>query len=145
VIGGSVQSRPDVAAAAPNGRSRAGRLRSHHSVPLDRGPSQDERVTADDREEAPVPVLQEGPLTSAVWMHYALTRIRALVDKPRDDMTDEELAIYRLATAALCGGEPIIPLIERGASRLCRVCGAEWPLRTAAAHMVGCPIRTATA
>jgi hypothetical protein len=97
------------------------------------------------REEALVSVLQEGPLTSAVWMHYALIRIRALVDKPREDMTDEELAIYRLATAALSGGEPIIPLIQRGASRLCRVCGAEWPLRTAAEHMVGCPIRTATA
>lgn len=90
-------------------------------------------------------VAREGPLTSAVWMHYALTRIRALVDKPREEMTDDELSIYRLATAALSGGEPIIPLIGRGASRLCRVCGAEWPLRNPAAHMVGCPIRTATA
>jgi hypothetical protein len=85
-----------------------------------------------------------GPLTSAVWMHYALTRIRALVDKPREAMTDTELSIYTFATAALTGGEPIIPLIDRGASRLCRVCGAEWPLRTPAEHIAGCPVRTVT-
>jgi hypothetical protein len=92
-----------------------------------------------------VSVPHEGPLTSTVWMHYALTRIRALVDRPREDMTDDELRIYTLATAALAGGEPIIPLVERGAARLCRICGAEWPLRGHAAHVAGCPIRTATA
>lgn len=87
----------------------------------------------------------EGPLTRDVWMRYALVRIRELVDKPRADMTDTELSIYTFATAALSGGEPIIPLVQRGASRLCRVCGAEWPLRGAAEHVAGCPIRTATA
>jgi hypothetical protein len=81
------------------------------------------------------------PLTTDVWMHYALTRIRAIVDKPREAMTDAELSIYTFATAALTGGEPVIPLIERGAARLCRVCGAEWPLRGPAAHVAGCPVR----
>lgn len=111
----------------------------------------------------------DGPLTRDVWMRYALVRIRELVDKPRADMTDTELSIYTFATAALSGGEPIIPLAasslhsvgprgtaapddaaasspgQRGAVRLCRVCGAEWPLRGAAEHVAGCPIRTATA
>lgn len=84
------------------------------------------------------------PLTNTVWMHYALTRIRALVDKPREAMTDDELTIYTFATAALTGGDPIIPMIERGAARLCRVCGAEWPLREPAEHIGGCPVTTAT-
>ncbi len=90
-------------------------------------------------------VVPEGPLTTDVWMRYALVRIRELVDKPRAEMSDAELSIYTFATSALSGGQPIIPLIERGAARLCRVCGAEWPLRGAAEHVVGCPIRTATA
>lgn len=85
------------------------------------------------------------PLTSGVWMHYALTRIRALVDKPRESMTDAELSIYTFATAALAGGDPIIPMIERGKARLCRVCGAEWPMQAPAAHIAGCPVRTASA
>lgn len=99
----------------------------------------------------------DGPLTREVWMRYALVRIQELVDKPRADMTDTELAIYTFATAALSGGQPIIPLgtpglrsVENGSAetdraRLCRVCGAEWPLRGAAEHVAGCPIRTATA
>ncbi|WP_300016437.1 hypothetical protein [Pseudonocardia sp.] len=90
-------------------------------------------------------VVPDGPLTTDIWMRYALVRIRELVDKPRADMTDTELSIYTFATAALSGGPPIIPLIERGAARLCRVCGAEWPLRMPAEHVAGCPVRTATA
>lgn len=94
----------------------------------------------------------DGPLTREIWMRYALVRIRELVDKPRAEMTDTELSIYTFATAALSGGEPIIPLGAPGLhavgterARLCRVCGAEWPLRGAAEHVAGCPIRTATA
>ncbi|GAA3219962.1 hypothetical protein GCM10017691_03840 [Pseudonocardia petroleophila] len=94
----------------------------------------------------------DGPLTREVWMRYALVRIQELVDKPRADMTDTELAIYTFATAALSGGQPIVPLgspglraVEPARARLCRVCGAEWPLRGAAEHVAGCPIRTATA
>lgn len=72
-------------------------------------------------------------------MRYALVRIRELVDKPREVMTDDELSIFTFASGALAGGEPIIPLIERGASWLCRVCGAEWPRRMPAEHVIGCP------
>ena len=53
-------------------------------------------------------------------------------------------AVVLLRTAALTGGDPVIPMIERGAARLCRVCGAEWPLRQPAAHVAGCPVTTAT-
>lgn len=94
----------------------------------------------------------DGPLTREVWMRYALVRIRELVDKPHAEMTETELSIYTFATAALSGGQPIIPLgtpdlhaVGAERARLCRVCGAEWPLRGAAEHVAGCPIRTATA
>jgi len=83
----------------------------------------------------------ESPLTSSVWMQYALTRIRALVDKPRAEMTDTELAVYTFATNALTGGEPVIPLVDGHAARLCRICGAEWGLRAPAEHVAGCPVQ----
>ncbi len=81
-----------------------------------------------------------GPLTTESWMHYALIRIQELLDKPRAAMTDDELAAYRLATAALSGGEPVIPVVDRGAGRLCRVCGAHWGRQAPAAHQLGCPV-----
>jgi hypothetical protein len=79
-------------------------------------------------------------LTTNAWMHYALLRIRELVDKPRAEMTDAELAVYALATNALTGGEPVIPLVDGRRARLCRVCGEQWGLRDRAAHRAGCPV-----
>ncbi|MGI5127184.1 hypothetical protein ACQEVB_10270 [Pseudonocardia sp. CA-107938] len=80
------------------------------------------------------------PLTTGAWMQYALLRIRELVDKPRSEMTDAELAVYTLANNALTGGDPVIPLVDGESARLCRVCGARWGLRAAAAHRPECPV-----
>lgn len=80
------------------------------------------------------------PLTTAAWMHYALVRIRELVDKPRTEMTDDELAVYALATNALTGGDPVVPLVDGRRARLCRVCGKQWGLRERAEHRPGCPV-----
>jgi hypothetical protein len=81
------------------------------------------------------------PLTSSVWMEYALKRIRTLVDKPRELMTDAEVEIYTFATAALSASDPIVP--DRD-GRLCRVCRSRWGLREPAAHAAGCPVVHAT-
>lgn len=113
-------------------------------------------VTTDDGARAPMEVavfvVPDGPLSTDVWMRYALVRIRELVDKPRTELTDTEPSIYTFATSALSGGEPIIPLVtpaprpvaprpaaapdgvvtgSRAQRGVCRVCGAEWPLRGA--------------
>ncbi|SHL18113.1 hypothetical protein SAMN05443637_12041 [Pseudonocardia thermophila] len=81
------------------------------------------------------------PLTRAAWMQYALMRIRELVDKPRSEMTDAELAVYTLANNALTGGDPVVPLADgENASRMCRVCGERWGLKSPAAHHLGCPV-----
>jgi hypothetical protein len=102
-------------------------------------------------------------LTDNEWMRFALIRIREIVDRP--DMTADELRIYTLATSALTGGDPVIPLhrrpplravgaarspgadapdptraAARDASRLCRICGSEWPLQGRAEHVLGCPM-----
>ncbi|GAA2149549.1 hypothetical protein FHX52_2640 [Humibacillus xanthopallidus] len=53
-------------------------------------------------------------VSEAAWMHYALTRIRTLVDKPREDMTDDELSIFTFAQNALAGGDPVIAAPARG-------------------------------
>jgi hypothetical protein len=79
------------------------------------------------------------------WARYSLTRIRRLVDKPREDMTDDELSIFTFASNALAGGDPIIPNFDRGPGhRLCRVCGAEWASTMLADHISGCPVATIT-
>ena len=77
-------------------------------------------------------------LDPQAWMRYALGQIRALVDKPRADMTSDELTIYTFASAALAGGDPVIASVERMGRRLCRVCGAEWAPNLPADHISGC-------
>lgn len=80
------------------------------------------------------------PVDPGAWMTYALQRIRAIVDIPREHMTDDELSIYTFASNALAGGEPIIPIVARGAGhRLCRVCLAEWSVHMTPDHVSGCP------
>ena len=75
------------------------------------------------------------------WARYALTRIRALVDKRREDMSDTDFSIYTFASSALVGGDPVIALLARGPGhRLCRVCGAEWGALMTPDHVHGCPI-----
>jgi hypothetical protein len=79
-------------------------------------------------------------VTAQEWAAYSLTRIRKLVDKPREDMTDDELSIFTFASNALAGGDPVIATFERGPGhRLCRVCGAEWARGMNADHVSGCP------
>jgi hypothetical protein len=74
------------------------------------------------------------------WTRYALARIQALVNKPREEMTDTELSIYTHASGALAGGDPVIALFARGPGhRLCRVCGAEWGTLMSPDHVAGCP------
>ena len=87
---------------------------------------------------------EDGGLGSE-WASYALTRIRQIVDKPREKMSDDELSIYTYAANALAGGEPVIAMFERGpGQRLCRVCGAEWSEARTAEHVSGCPVPRAT-
>ena len=75
------------------------------------------------------------------WHRYALRRIQELVDKPRDELTDDELSIYTFAANALAGGDAVIAFVERGPGhRLCRLCGAEWGSLMAADHVAGCPV-----
>jgi len=52
------------------------------------------------------------------WARYALTRIRALVDKRREDMSDTDFSIYTFASSALVGGDPVIALLARGPGQL---------------------------
>lgn len=78
-----------------------------------------------------------GPLTTQNWMRFALVRIQELLDKPRAAMTDDELVAYRLATAALSGGEPVVPM---STERVCRVCDSRWARHEPARHGVGCPV-----
>lgn len=74
------------------------------------------------------------------WYRYALEQIRALSDRAREEMTDVELSIYTYASNALAGGEPTIPIFERGPGhRLCRICGAEWSAQMHPDHVSGCP------
>ncbi len=71
---------------------------------------------------------------------YALTRIQHVVDKPRAEMTDEELSLYTFASNALAGGDPVIPLFVRGpGQRLCRLCLAEWTQSREPEHVVRPP------
>lgn len=80
-------------------------------------------------------------VSSEDWMRYALTRIRNLVDRPREDMSEDVLSIYTFAQNALAGGDPVMRLIARGPGvRLCRICLAEWNERIAADHVHGCPM-----
>lgn len=75
------------------------------------------------------------------WMRYALIRIRTLVDRPRYEMSEDELSIYTFAQNALAGGNPVMRLIARGPGvRLCRICLAEWSEVVAADHVHGCPM-----
>lgn len=75
------------------------------------------------------------------WMRYALQRIRDLVDKPRESMTDDELSVYTFAQNALAGGEPVMRLLARGPGvQLCRLCLAEWSAAMVADHVHGCPL-----
>lgn len=75
------------------------------------------------------------------WMRYALTRIRTHVDRPREDMSEDELSIFTFAQNALAGGDPVIRVIGRGPGvQLCRICLAEWHERGSADHVHGCPL-----
>lgn len=81
------------------------------------------------------------PVSSLEWMRYALTRIRGHVDRPREDMTEDELSIFTFAQNALAGGEPVMRAIARGpGSHLCRICLAEWNQAGSADHVHGCPL-----
>ncbi|TWP35601.1 hypothetical protein [Leekyejoonella antrihumi] len=74
-------------------------------------------------------------------MRYALRRIRVLVDKPRERMTEDEFTIFTFAQNALALGDPVIAVLGRGqGARLCRVCLAEWTHRTTPDHVHGCPL-----
>ncbi len=78
------------------------------------------------------------------WTRYALRRIQQLVDKPREQMTDDQLSIYTFAANALAGGDPVIALFTRGPGhRLCRICGAEWSTARISEHVAGCPLTAA--
>lgn len=75
------------------------------------------------------------------WLAYALTRIRQLVDIPRERMTDDQLSIYTFAANALAGGDPVIAFVDRGPGRrLCRLCLAEWNAVVGPDHVHGCPM-----
>jgi hypothetical protein len=75
------------------------------------------------------------------WYRYALTEIMTLVDRDRDEMSEDELSIYTFACNALAGGDPVIAVFERGPGhRLCRVCGAEWSSMMSEDHVAGCPV-----
>jgi len=81
------------------------------------------------------------PISGEEWMRYALLRIRHLVDKPRERMTEDELTIYTFAQNALSGGEPVIRAFARGPGvYLCRLCLAEWSGNLAADHVHRCPM-----
>ncbi|RHW25013.1 hypothetical protein D0Z08_21465 [Nocardioides immobilis] len=83
-------------------------------------------------------------VTGEAWMRYALSRIRTLVDQPREDMSEDEFSIFTFAQNALAGGEPVIRSIERGPGvRLCRICLAEWNDAVPVDHVHGCPLSTA--
>lgn len=85
----------------------------------------------------------ETTVDEVAWMRYALTRIRLLVDKPREQMSDDELSIFTFAQNARAGGDPVIAAPARGpGARLCRVCLAEWTTRSSADHVHGCPLGT---
>lgn len=75
------------------------------------------------------------------WLRYALQRIRTLVDRPRADMSEDELSIFTFAQNALAGGDPVIRVFERGPGvRMCRICLAEWNEHLPADHVHGCPL-----
>ncbi|HET8988089.1 MAG TPA: hypothetical protein VFN43_06220 [Humibacillus sp.] len=85
-------------------------------------------------------------VSETAWMRYALTRIRGLVDKPREDMSDDELSIFTFAQNALAGGDPVIAAPARGLGvRLCRICLAEWSTRSTPDHVHGCPLGSGAA
>ena len=82
-----------------------------------------------------------GPVRAEDWMRYALHRIRTLVDRPREQLSDDELSIFTFAQNALVGGEPVIRLFARGPGvRMCRLCLAEWNESVSADHVHGCPL-----
>lgn len=75
------------------------------------------------------------------WMRYALRRIHTLVDRPREEMSEDELSIFTFAQNALAGGEPVIRVFARGPGvHLCRICLAEWSEVVSADHVHGCPL-----
>ena len=85
-------------------------------------------------------------VSDSAWMRYALSRIRSVVDKPREDMTDDELSIFTFAQNALAGGDPVIAALARGLGvRLCRICLAEWSRRSTPDHVHGCPLGSGAA
>lgn len=82
-----------------------------------------------------------GPVRVVDWMGYALRRIRTLVDRPREQMSEDELSIFTFAQNALAGGDPVIRAFERGPGvRMCRICLAEWTENLPADHVHGCPL-----
>jgi hypothetical protein len=82
-----------------------------------------------------------GTVRAADWMRYALRRIRTLVDRPREEMTEDELSIFTFAQNALAGGDPVIRVFARGPGiRMCRICLAEWNESLPADHVHGCPL-----
>lgn len=86
------------------------------------------------------PMADEQDLSRA-WTRYALQRIQQLVDRPREQMTDDQLSIYTFASNALAGGDPVIAMFARGPGhRLCRICGAEWNEAREGEHVSGCPL-----
>jgi hypothetical protein len=88
-----------------------------------------------------VPDPHPDPELALLWSRYALARIRAVVDKPREEMTEAELTVYTHAANALAGGDPTIAMFARGPGhRLCRICGAEWSSLMTPDHVSGCPL-----
>jgi hypothetical protein len=82
-----------------------------------------------------------GSVRAEDWMRYALHRIRTLVDRPREQLSDDELSIFTFAQNALVGGDPVIRLLARGPGvRMCRLCLAEWNEKVPADHVHGCPL-----
>lgn len=79
-------------------------------------------------------------LSSEAWMRYALERIQSLVDRPREDMTEDQFSIFTFAQNALAGGDATMRAIARGPGvLLCRVCLAEWNASFPADHVHDCP------
>ena len=98
-------------------------------------------VGSTDRFEKSGRFMAAGQDLSQEWPRYALQRIQRLVNKPREQMTDDELSIYTFASNALAGGDPVIAMFARGPGhRLCRVCGAEWSEAREPEHVSGCPV-----
>lgn len=85
-------------------------------------------------------------VSTEAWMRYALQRIRTVVDRPREAMSEDELTIFTFAQNALASGDPVMRAIARGPGvRMCRVCLAEWNETVPADHVYGCPLSASSA